>query len=145
LHHVGCHCGDVATFYQSKKDNLNNNTYFFGCPNWKGPRKCHFFSWAHEHQTIRDVQILRSLIFENETDSQQPRKNILDEADSDINKKHEELQRKFQCVICFSGERSHLITPCNHLCCCSTCAGQIQNYCPLCRGVIGSIQRIFFV
>jgi hypothetical protein len=141
---IRCHCGDVATFHQSKKDNLNNNTYFFGCPNWR-TKRCTFFSWAHEYQTIRDIKILSRLIFQNEIDSEQSCKRVLDEDNGEINKQYDELQQKIICVICLSNERSHLITPCNHLCCCSTCADQIQNFCPICRRPIYSIQRIFFV
>jgi len=132
---VRCHCGDVATFYQSNKDNLNSNAYFFGCPNWRTPTKCTFFFWANEFQTIRDVQILRHLTFENETDSEQPGKRV----------SNEDNDKKFDCVICLSNERSHLFIPCNHLCCCSTCAGQIENFCPICRQPFSSIQRIFLV
>ncbi len=97
------------------------------------------------HQTIRDVQILRRLMFPGETDSEQPRKRVLDEDNGEINKKQDDIGRKLECVICLSNERSYLITPCNHLCCCATCAGQIQDHCPICRGSIDSIQRIFFV
>jgi hypothetical protein len=132
---IRCHCGDVATFYQSTKKNLNNNAYFFGCSNWRTPKNCRYFQWAHEYQTTRDVQILRRLIFENEIDSEQPRERVL----------NEDNNRKFDCVICLSAERSHLIIPCNHLCCCSTCAGQIQNLCPICRQPFSSIQRIYLV
>ena len=138
---VRCDCGSVATFYQSKKDNVNNNVYFFGCPNWR-TQKCNFFSWCHEYKTICDIQIFRRLILpsssENQIKPEQSHKRALDQDD------HEEL-KELQCVICFSGERSHLITPCNHLCCCSTCARQIHEQCPICRGHIGSIQRIFLV
>ncbi len=132
---IRCDCGHVATFYQSKKDNSNKNKYFFACPNWRKQRKCEFFVWAHEYQTIRDVQILYRLNTEGEIHFEQPRKRLLED----------DLNQKINCVICFSNERSHLITPCNHLCCCSTCANQIKNQCPICRRPIGSIQRIFFV
>jgi hypothetical protein len=81
------------------------------------------------------VQILYRLNCEGEIRFEQPRKRPLDD----------DLQQKINCVICFSNERSHLIAPCNHLCCCSTCANQIKNECPICRRPISSIQRIFFV
>ncbi|CAF0830315.1 unnamed protein product [Rotaria sordida] len=147
---VRCDCGDIATFYQSKKDNSNNNTYFFGCPNWKKDRKCEFFSWAHKYRTIRNEQILRRLTFlstsENSINSEQLYKGILNQDDDDINKKnHEELRKKLECVICLSAEKSYLILPCYHFCCCSTCIKKIQNQCPICRGHIVSAQRIFFV
>ncbi|CAF0795245.1 unnamed protein product [Rotaria sp. Silwood1] len=147
---VRCHCGDVATFYQSKKENVNNNTYFFGCPNWKTIRKCNFFVWAHEHLAVRNEQVLHRLTFpttsKNQINSEQSCKGILNQDHDEINQKeYEELRKQLECVICLSGERCCLISPCNHLCCCATCAKKIQNHCPICRGDIESIQRIFFV
>ncbi|CAF3403909.1 unnamed protein product [Rotaria sp. Silwood1] len=73
-------------------------------------------------------------------------KGILNQDHDEINQKeYEELRKQLECVICLSGERCCLISPCNHLCCCATCAKKIQNHCPICRGDIESIQRIFFV
>jgi hypothetical protein len=128
---IRCDCGHMATFHQSNKDNSNKSNYFFGCPNWRNEHKCTFFAWAAEYLIIRDIETLNGLNSEGEHQLKHP----IDKA----------VQEKLNCPICFSNERSHLVTPCNHLCCCSTCATQIKDECPICRHPINSIQRIFFV
>ncbi|CAF3129097.1 unnamed protein product [Rotaria socialis] len=133
---IRCYCGDEATFYQSQRDNFNRNSYFFGCPNWRSKR-CDFFSWAREYQTLRNPEILCRLMPQS-ISSQQSLKNVSDQD-------HEEIPNKLECVVCLSAEKSCLIYPCNHFCCCTECALKIGKQCPMCRGCIQSIQQIFFV
>ena len=46
------------------------------------------------------------------------------------------------CCICYSNSRDHAIVPCFHMCVCSACAQRIQQ-CPMCRGPVERIQRIY--
>ncbi|KAI6204868.1 hypothetical protein M3Y94_00727000 [Aphelenchoides besseyi] len=51
-----------------------------------------------------------------------------------------------ECVVC-SGRADNLILPCRHLCLCSECVDQLQQHsrkCPVCRGDIESILRIYY-
>lgn len=70
--------------------------------------------------------------------------NVNNNKDNDQDQ-YDKLKEKLNCVICFSNERTHLIIPCFHLCCCSTCIIQIEKQCPICRRQITAIQRIFLV
>jgi len=50
------------------------------------------------------------------------------------------------CVICFNQPRTHTVLPCGHYCLCNTDAQTLlrQGYrCPVCRGPIASVQRIY--
>jgi hypothetical protein len=41
-----------------------------------------------------------------------------------------------ECVICFEGEKTHLILPCGHLALCERCAGLMGDQlhkCPVCN------------
>lgn len=124
---IRCGCGSMATFDQVKKDNSNCNKYFFGCSNWRIDEKnCRYFCWSNEYRTKRDLEILNQILNINE-----------------VKDNNEELRSRYECVICLSNERNHVIVPCYHLCCCFICSTQIQDRCPLCRGQINSIQRVF--
>jgi hypothetical protein len=46
------------------------------------------------------------------------------------------------CCICYSNVKDHAVAPCYHMCVCSTCSQRI-NQCPMCRGPVDRIQRIF--
>lgn len=46
------------------------------------------------------------------------------------------------CCICYANVKDHAVVPCFHMCVCSTCAMRIQH-CPMCRGSIDRIQRIY--
>lgn len=49
-----------------------------------------------------------------------------------------------QCVICLDNEKCCLISPCQHLSLCISCAGTLNTpKCPLCRGDITAISRVF--
>jgi len=50
------------------------------------------------------------------------------------------------CVICLATKREVIILPCGHFCVCQACAQILQqrgDYCPVCRGRISSINRVF--
>ena len=46
------------------------------------------------------------------------------------------------CCICYTNSKDHAIVPCFHMCVCSVCSQRIRQ-CPMCRGSIKRIQRIF--
>ena len=46
------------------------------------------------------------------------------------------------CCICYSNSKDHAIVPCFHMCVCSVCSKRIHQ-CPICRGPVDRIQRIF--
>lgn len=46
------------------------------------------------------------------------------------------------CCICYSNSKDHAIVPCFHMCVCSACSQRIHQ-CPMCRGPVERIQRIF--
>ena len=50
------------------------------------------------------------------------------------------------CVVCLEDEADFLCLPCGHQCGCNDCLVQIRagtNQCPMCRGAIGGLQRVF--
>lgn len=47
------------------------------------------------------------------------------------------------CCICYTKDRDHAIAPCFHMCVCVTCAQRITA-CPMCRGEVIQIHRIYF-
>lgn len=54
----------------------------------------------------------------------------------------EEKEDAIKCQVCFVNQRDILIEPCMHVCCCSTCATKLPA-CPICRGPINKVQKIF--
>ncbi|CAK8676507.1 unnamed protein product [Clavelina lepadiformis] len=52
-----------------------------------------------------------------------------------------------ECVICCDSEADHVILDCRHCCLCEKCANKLQRngdpLCPLCRGPIDRIIRIY--
>ena len=59
----------------------------------------------------------------------------------------DDLRRAAECVICMGGQRTHTILPCGHkvLCDNTNCIEGVWNdeSCPICRGPIGNIIRIY--
>ena len=51
------------------------------------------------------------------------------------------------CVVCMDAPKSHVIRPCMHMCTCEACTQQLQEQgaqsCPVCRGPIEGIERVF--
>ncbi len=57
--------------------------------------------------------------------------------------RHELAQNKAeQCVICAERPRDRIVQPCGHLALCQICGDQLLT-CPLCRGNIQSLQRVY--
>lgn len=81
----------------------------------------------------------------NEKQELQDKKAALENQKQELQDEKEELEDEKLCLICYDKERSHLITPCFHLCLCHGCAGKIVNRCPMCKGQIGQIQRVFCI
>lgn len=46
------------------------------------------------------------------------------------------------CCICYTNAKDHAVVPCYHMCVCVNCAQRIQQ-CPMCRGPVSRIQKIF--
>lgn len=52
------------------------------------------------------------------------------------------------CCVCFEGAKDTLIAPCGHVCCCNRCATRLhmrKDPCPVCRGAIQGIFKVFNV
>ena len=51
------------------------------------------------------------------------------------------------CVVCMDAPKDHLIRPCMHMCTCEACTRQLLQQgaqsCPVCRGPIEGIERVF--
>jgi len=53
-----------------------------------------------------------------------------------------------KCTVCLSGRLEVVLLPCGHACLCQACAQQViagEPWCPLCRGRVEQIHRIFIV
>lgn len=50
-----------------------------------------------------------------------------------------------ECVVCMDNPKSMVIVPCGHKCLCANCVAQVQQQrvCPVCRGTIEKIVRVF--
>ena len=48
------------------------------------------------------------------------------------------------CIVCMEGEKTHILYPCCHHCLCEACAQKKQwTECPVCRGPVQQVLRIF--
>jgi len=51
-----------------------------------------------------------------------------------------------ECVMCLSERATHAVVPCGHMIACASCAGQARlEQCPMCRGVVAQLMRVFLV
>lgn len=49
-----------------------------------------------------------------------------------------------ECIVCLSERASHAVVPCGHMIACASCAGQVRlEQCPLCRGVVAQLMRVY--
>lgn len=56
----------------------------------------------------------------------------------------EPVEQRFICGVCRTAAPDHLLQPCGHLFFCASCYAQYTNHqCPVCRGAIANVQRIF--
>lgn len=56
----------------------------------------------------------------------------------------ESVTAEDECKVCLAARADALIMLCGHLCCCTTCASALHT-CPVCRGAIGRIIKVFRV
>jgi Zinc finger, C3HC4 type (RING finger) len=47
------------------------------------------------------------------------------------------------CVVCTDLQRDMYIYPCMHLCVCKACGLRLNGVCPICRGTIKNLQRVY--
>ena len=49
-----------------------------------------------------------------------------------------------ECVMCLSERATHAVVPCGHMIACASCAGQARlDQCPMCRGAVAQLMRVF--
>ena len=56
-----------------------------------------------------------------------------------------ETEKKL-CVVCMEADKNAIFLPCGHISCCMACAQSVKNStkkCPVCRGTIQSINKVF--
>lgn len=47
------------------------------------------------------------------------------------------------CVICWEGPKTHVVVPCGHQCVCDSCSSAIGQRCPMCRGDVERVVKVF--
>ena len=47
-----------------------------------------------------------------------------------------------ECAICWDGDPEYAVVPCGHRCLCANCSKAVSE-CPVCRGEIAAVLRIF--
>ncbi len=47
-----------------------------------------------------------------------------------------------ECTICMTAGATHAVVPCGHLCMCGSCSRSVQK-CPICRGPVESLLRVY--
>ena len=55
-------------------------------------------------------------------------------------------QQTSACVVCLSGDSTHALVPCGHVCVCGTCLGAVvgrERRCPMCRATVDSSMRVY--
>jgi len=85
------------------------------------------------------------VVLRNKLRQAEDEKAVLENEKQELQDEKEELEKEKLCKICFDKERSHVITPCFHFCLCHGCAGKIVNKCPMCKGRIGRIQKVYCI
>lgn len=61
--------------------------------------------------------------------------------------KDEDVKEGEECVVCMVKKKTHLFTPCGHLCVCKKCAKKVKNEfneCPMCKIEIEGICQVYF-
>jgi hypothetical protein len=93
---------------------------------------------------------------DSDSDAEEEEEEEEEEEDSDSDAEEEEEEEDAgessttsarACVVCMEGIPNRLVRPCNHLSLCGGCARRIQRQqpsrCPVCRGDIASVERVF--
>ena len=58
----------------------------------------------------------------------------------------EEKEPRMMCSVCYDGEITLLLEPCNHICICELCYNSlIEKKCPICKSWISGTKKVFFV
>jgi len=70
-----------------------------------------------------------------------------DHVDEPANKKQAIAIACGVCPVCSAAQVNHMIVPCKHVCLCESCARRSPEWktCPMCRGDVAGIQRVFVV
>ena len=75
--------------------------------------------------------------------SKAERKKLLDNARAVLAAEAAEAVR---CCVCLDDEKTMVVVPCGHKCMCEPCATQLQKqgaHCPLCRGPMVRVTRVY--
>ena len=48
-----------------------------------------------------------------------------------------------ECVICWNATATHVVVPCGHLCMCPDCVPKELNSCPVCRGPMAHVMKVY--
>ena len=60
-------------------------------------------------------------------------------------KEEKEKEPKMMCSVCYNGEITLLLEPCNHICICEKCYDSlIAKDCPICKTKISATKKVFF-
>lgn len=59
-------------------------------------------------------------------------------------RKVEELKESVNCIVCKDQKRQVLFMPCNHVCCCESCAQKVIDKCVYCNAVIQNKVKFYF-
>ena len=93
----------------------------------------------------RKVRLERALKDEAERKLELVKKQR-DEAEARYKEAEVDNDKKNVCVVCLENKKTHAFNPCGHMCVCETCADEIiqrGSNCPMCRGDITSLLKIF--
>jgi len=105
----------------------------------------------NQHQTVLGLQqrLAAQVTLNNSLASNNERlllqKNELEEKLTAAEKAKEEQKELDECSVCLEMQCSHVISPCGHYCLCSDCATHfsVGDLCPICRGKIVQLIRIY--
>jgi len=77
-------------------------------------------------------------------ESTMPKYNI-NQVSIPISALKEEKEHKMLCSVCYDGEITLLLEPCNHICICEKCYDSlIAKDCPICKTKISATKKVFF-
>jgi len=94
-----------------------------------------------EEAKINKVEVQRKDIQEVKREKVEPEK-----VQKPTEPEKKEVQNEMLCVVCLDAQRSHLFTPCMHICTCAKCSSYIvskQSGCPICRNPIQSSIKVY--
>ena len=88
---------------------------------------------------ISNVKLVNTIIKKEVFVDSQPKGVNIVPHENKLNK----LQNDHECKVCLDKRSNCVIMECGHICCCLDCSGGLKN-CPICRGVVTKIQKIYF-